>query len=113
MEGRNRKGDKEEFSDMELNTVRFLEKNSVHLLEKFNVTAKKHSKYDNVFALHYSQLKSPMNNVIVQECRGLVVEITSITAKKNQQTKERKCKVIAYPYKKFFNYMVQWMDIKD
>ena len=88
----------------DLFTVQFLEKNPMNNLKKdLFITSKKYEKYGNVFALHYSQIKSPMNNAIVQECRGLVVELTE--EKKNGDT-VRKCKVLAYPYKKFFNYGV-------
>jgi hypothetical protein len=85
-----------------LHTVKFLSQkgNSVaKLLERYNLKRKNHTCYPlSVFALKYDMCKSPWSSPIVQECRGLVLENTS----------NNNYKVIAYPYKKFFNYNEQW-----
>ena len=76
-----------------IKTVEFLQNNSIEkLTELYDITAKPHSKYPNLFHLKYNQISSPMHLPIVQECRGLILD------------RDQNWKVVAYPYSKFFNY---------
>ena len=62
------------------------------LSEKFSIIIKRHSEYNNLVLLKYSQIDSPMGNPIVQECRGIILDEDNDWA------------VVSYGYRKFFNY---------
>lgn len=62
------------------------------LCNNFAINAKRHSKYNNLVLLKYSQLESPLSNPVVQECRGIILDEAD------------DWKVVCYNYKKFFNY---------
>lgn len=51
-----------------------------------------HVEYPNLVQFKYDQIDSPMKSDIVQECRGLILDMND------------NWKVIAYPFKKFFNH---------
>jgi tRNA splicing ligase len=46
--------------------------------------------------LRYDQFRSPFGEPIVQECRGLILD------------EKENWKLVAYPYKKFFNYQEKY-----
>ena len=63
------------------------------LLEaKYGIKARRHCRYPNLCLLKYSQIDSPFSELIVQECRGLILDEAEDWA------------IIAHPYHKFFNY---------
>lgn len=62
------------------------------LTEKFAISIKRHSAYDNLVLLKYNQIDSPMGNQIVQECRGLILD------------ELHNWNIVCYTYSKFFNY---------
>jgi hypothetical protein len=65
------KAKSKENDEDELSTIRFLRSNKTQVLtSKFGISIKKHGVHKNLLSFHYSQLNSPMNNAIVQECRG-------------------------------------------
>lgn len=61
------------------------------LCEEYAIKAKRHSEYDNLVLLKYSQLDSPMGVKVVQQCRGIILD------------EANGWKVVSYPYDKFFN----------
>lgn len=72
---------------------KYLRKHSVDALFKnFAITANRHKDYPNLISFSYSLINSPMELQIVQECRGLILDEANDWA------------IVAYPYKKFFNY---------
>lgn len=62
------------------------------LRTRYGVEAKRHLTFPNLVQLKYNQIASPMAEPIVQECRGLILD------------EEMDWQVIAWPFKKFFNY---------
>jgi hypothetical protein len=62
------------------------------LAEDYAVSAKRHKVFPNLVLLKYNQLKSPLSEPLVQECRGLILDEAD------------GWKVVARPYDKFFNY---------
>eukprot|EP01125_Pyxidicula_operculata_P017881 TRINITY_DN6311_c0_g1_i2.p1 TRINITY_DN6311_c0_g1~~TRINITY_DN6311_c0_g1_i2.p1 ORF type:complete len:1020 (-),score=210.07 TRINITY_DN6311_c0_g1_i2:2264-5302(-) len=83
----------DDYSDGIPKTVKFLRKRPLALLiKKYNLKVTRHRKYPSLVQLSYSQIDSPMNSPIVQECRGMVVD------------ESNNWNVVCYPYKKFFNY---------
>jgi RNA ligase len=76
-----------------LGVQRFLAKKSLaQLQEEFSIKVRYHEKYPNLVSLAYDQLKSPMSRPIVQECRGLVIDLADSN------------RVVSMAYKKFWNY---------
>lgn len=61
------------------------------LCDKYAIKAKRHSKYNNLILLKYSQLDSPMGVKVVQQCRGIILD------------EANDWQVVSYPYDKFFN----------
>lgn len=53
-------------------------KTGLHTLDSLNrdlgISATRHSQHQNLVLLKYDQIESPMDNPIVQECRGLVLD---------------------------------------
>ena len=73
--------------------IDFLRQNPVEkLTELYNITAKQHSRYPNLYQFKYNQITSPMHEPIVQEARGIILD------------RDQDWKIIAYPYNKFFNH---------
>ena len=58
----------------------------------YAITPRRHKAFPNLVLLKYSQIASPMNERIVQECRGIVLDETD------------DWKPVCVPYFKFFNY---------
>jgi hypothetical protein len=77
---------------MELTIVQFIKKQGLNALEDLNIQIKYHQKYPNLVLLKYSQLDSDFSNPIVQQARGIILDIND------------NFKVISYGYNKFFNY---------
>ena len=61
------------------------------LQEKFAISVKRHYQLPHLVHLKYSQIDSPMDNPIVQECRGLMLD------------QEDNWRIVAWPFSKFFN----------
>ena len=59
---------------------------------RYGIEARRHAIYPNLVHLKYNQLESPMDNPIVRECRGIILD------------EEDAWRVVAWPFKKFFNY---------
>lgn len=73
--------------------VKYLrEKGLDSLIKEHTITAKSHKKYPQLVSLSYDQLKSDFKQVIVQQCRGIIVDTSN------------NFHVISLPYTKFFNY---------
>lgn len=62
------------------------------LLRRTECTAKRHNEFPNLVLLKYNQVKSDMNDPLVQACRGIILD------------EDDDWKVICHPYDKFFNY---------
>lgn len=82
---------------MKLHTQSFLRSfsPSVALEEirsRYAIKTNFHSEHPNLVQFKYDQIDSPMKNDIVQECRGLILDM------------DDNWNVVAYPYKKFFNH---------
>lgn len=73
---------------------------------KYSIKAKRHSKYSNLVLFKYSQIDSPFQEPIVQECRGLILD------------ESNNWEVVCYTYFKFFNVfeplaaMIDWSTAK-
>eukprot|EP01129_Flabellula_baltica_P017591 TRINITY_DN9795_c0_g1_i1.p1 TRINITY_DN9795_c0_g1~~TRINITY_DN9795_c0_g1_i1.p1 ORF type:complete len:514 (+),score=77.52 TRINITY_DN9795_c0_g1_i1:278-1819(+) len=76
----------------ELNTVTYLKKHGLEKIDSLQIKARSHSVYPNLIELSYSSISSNMEEDIVQECRGLILDRSNDWG------------VVAFPYKKFFNY---------
>lgn len=61
------------------------------LEEKYGIKAKQHSKYPSLFSLKYNMIESPMEEPLVQECRGIILDAND------------NWNVVARPFDKFFN----------
>ena len=73
-----------------LNVQKFLHNNSFkELQEQYHIQI---TEYDKLMSLNYSQIESPKNNPITNECRGLILE------------KEYPYKVICRSFDRFYNY---------
>jgi hypothetical protein len=76
-----------------LELQRFLAKKSLaQLQEEFSIKVRYHEKYSNLVSLSYNQLLSPLHRSIVQECRGLIIDLADSN------------RVVGMAYKKFFNH---------
>ena len=62
------------------------------LVRAYSIKVNRHSDFDNLICLKYSQVESPMGEKIVQQCRGIILD-----EKNNYE-------VVSYPFDKFFNY---------
>ena len=62
------------------------------LNREFKVKINRHSEFNNLVCLKYSQLESPMAEIIVQQCRGIILD------------EAKDWQIVSYPYDKFFNY---------
>ena len=59
---------------------------------EYAITPRRHKTFANLVLLKYSQIASPMNERIVQECRGIILDEAD------------SWKPVCVPYFKFFNY---------
>jgi len=62
------------------------------LAYEYSIKVNRHSKIDNLVCLKYSQLESPMEETVVQQCRGIILD------------EANNWEIVSYPYDKFFNY---------
>ena len=77
-----------------LEVQKYLQSNSLDkLTEEFAIKVRRHSKYPNLVGLVYCQIDSPKLHPIVRECRGIILDKTD------------NWNVVAYPLKRFFNYL--------
>lgn len=81
---------------MELEVQKFLRHQPrdlalTELNDKFAIKATRHGEHPNLVLLKYNQIESPMCEPLVQECRGLILDEAD------------DWRVVAMPYKKFFN----------
>ena len=60
--------------------------------EELHLHVREHTQYPNLLLFKYNQIHSPLSHPICQECRGLILD------------SEDNWKVVAYPFRKFFNY---------
>lgn len=74
--------------------VRFLRDGGTldNLLTTRGILAKRHRRHENLVLLKYNQIASPMEDPIVQECRGIILDEAD------------GWRVVSRPYQKFFNY---------
>jgi len=76
-----------------LKVQEFLSENSLDdLKERYAIKIKRHPYFQNLVHFSYDMLNSPLGEPIVQECRGLILD------------QDDNWKVVAFPYRKFFNY---------
>ena len=61
------------------------------LCERFTLKATRHERFHNLVLLKYNQIFSPMNEAVVQECRGLILDEADDWC------------VVSHPFDKFFN----------
>ena len=62
------------------------------LTQEYNLKVNRHSNFNNLVCLKYSQLESPLGEKIVQQCRGIILD------------EANNWEIVSYPYDKFFNY---------
>ena len=62
------------------------------LEDKYAIKHKRHTEYNNLVLLKYSQIDSPMGKKIVQQCRGIIVD------------EANNYNVVCLTYIKFFNF---------
>ena len=62
------------------------------LIEQYKIKVNRHSLFNNLVCLKYSQRESPLEEKIVQQCRGIILD------------ENNSWSIISYPYDKFFNY---------
>ena len=71
----------------------YLRNNTIEdLKNEFSIIVKQHSEYQDLYLFKYSQIDSPMGEDIVQEARGIILDISLDWS------------VVCMTYKKFFNY---------
>src|ERR1019366_8453836 len=58
----------------------------------YGIKSNRHRAFPHLVMLKYSQINSPMNEPIVQQCRGIILDESNDWA------------VVSYPFDKFFNY---------
>lgn len=77
----------------ELNTQQYLRsgKTPDDLKEELGINFKRHTEYPNLVSFKYSQVDSPRNHPIVNECRGLILN------------EESNWDVVSFPFYRFFN----------
>lgn len=63
-----------------------------NLKESYHIDIRRHGRYPNLVQLKYNMIASPMGDPLVQECRGLILD------------EDCGWNVVAWPFKKFFNY---------
>ncbi|MEA5472239.1 RNA ligase [Spirulina sp. 06S082] len=63
-----------------------------NLCHQYHIKANRHHQYPNLVCLKYSQIESPMEEKIVQQSRGIILD------------EEKDWEIVSYSYNKFFNY---------
>lgn len=62
------------------------------LTSRYGIEVRRHGTIPNLVQLKYNQIKSPMHEPIVQECRGLILD------------EDDSWTIVAWPFRKFFNH---------
>ena len=76
-----------------LEIQKFLKEKSIDdLTTELAIKHKRHSKYKNLVSFIYSQIDSPKAHPIVVEARGIILD------------EDNNWEVVAYPFKRYFNY---------
>jgi RNA ligase-like protein len=76
-----------------LQTVDYVRAHGVSaLVDRLHIIVRRHGQYQNLVHLKYNQIESPMDDPVVQECRGIVLDC------------DDDYRVVSFPYKKFFNH---------
>jgi hypothetical protein len=76
-----------------LNLQTFLQDHTPEqVTEKYAVVTRRHETYPNLVLFKYSMIDSPLEDPLVQECRGIILDEANDWA------------VVSYPYNKFFNH---------
>lgn len=73
-----------------------IEKTFQDLKEGLGIYTNRHSVYPNLVQFSYDQIESDKRNIMVHECRGLILDSTD------------NWKVVAFPFKRFANYGEDW-----
>ena len=68
------------------------ERGLASLQTEFKIKVNRHQEFPNLVCLKYSQLESPLEKLIVQQCRGVILD------------EEQDWAIVSYPYDKFFNH---------
>ncbi|MEL6900420.1 MAG: RNA ligase [Cyanobacteria bacterium J06606_4] len=77
----------------ELALQTYLRTHSLATLEKtYGIRTRRHGQFENLVCLKYSQFESPMDELVVQQCRGIILDEADGWS------------VVSYPFDKFFNY---------
>ncbi|MEO1623286.1 MAG: 2'-5' RNA ligase, partial [Cyanobacteria bacterium J06632_3] len=77
--------------DLALQT--YLKTKGLEALQKaFGIKVRRHRQFEHLVCFKYSQYESPMDERVVQQSRGIVLDEANDWA------------VVSYPYDKFFNY---------
>jgi len=78
---------------MELHLQKFLRSgNSLEdLNSRFGIICKRGKEYNNLIIFKYDMIDSPMGELLVQECRGIILD------------ENDNWNIVSFPYKKFFN----------
>lgn len=63
------------------------------LTEDYAISVKRHAKYNNLCHFSYHQFLSPMGELLVQQCRGLILD------------ESNNWEIVGHPFPKFFNYL--------
>lgn len=76
-----------------MKTIEFLKSGGTieQLHEQYKIKARAHSEHPNLMLFKYDQIESPMAADIVQECRGVIIDMDTL-------------KVVSRPFDKFFNH---------
>lgn len=83
-------------------TRNYIQEHGLKRLEtNLYISAKRHQSHANLVGFKYSQTKSPFNNEVVKECRGLILD------------EANDWNIVAYPFRKFFNAGEQFADQLD
>ncbi|WP_293052984.1 MULTISPECIES: hypothetical protein [unclassified Moorena] len=62
------------------------------LCNQFKIKVNRHQQFPDLVCLKYSQIESPLEEKIVQQCRGIILD------------EANNWEIISYPYDNFFNY---------
>jgi len=78
---------------MTIELVEYIKSNGIDkLCQIYSIDAKRHGQYNNLVLLKYSMIDSPMNERVVQQARGIILDEANDWA------------VVCRSYNKFFNY---------
>lgn len=79
--------------NQKLKTIKYLQLNGLDsLINTFKLKHKRHNVYNNLILFKYDQINSPMNEIICQECRGLILD------------ENNNWQAVSWPFLKFWNY---------